>query len=386
MKLTESYSIDEAFKVLKEDVEDLDEKLSYAGFQDLFDQVYCSLTHGEDRGMPRKILGDLGRVETKYSDYDVSVDYSLPGATRIGVVAPSEYIGNAVAVAEIYNLDYDVKSFGSNLSKVFITVPESEPVNKEVLHYVDTEGKLKDISHIYNKSGSRATAQTDKRELITASADMSSDKEMLKETVETSMPVTPLNSSDIYSFIENIPEATGTRPPQAFKLGYIREMLTEVAAKYRGGRGSGDQPRVRIFKATEYSRLYTKAAYENLGSTKDYRKETGKEASHDRTGFNFSRSETDGILNAIGTYPNGEAALQAYRMKDNKIKVAYFISFDDSDLVPASKEDIAAYLTPAAASKLLGTRDVDAPKSADNVNRFKISGIYMIGNIGNSII
>ena len=159
-------------------------------------------------------------------------------------------------------------------------------------------------------------------------------------------------------------------------------------AVIQGGRGSEGQPFVRIFKASEYSKLYTKAAYENLGSTKAYRKETGKEAGGERTGFHSTAADAGNILNAIGSYPNGDLALQAYPMSDNKIRVAYFISIDDADLVPATKEDVARYLTPAAAAKLLGTREEDpeAPRSADNINRFKLSGIYMIGNLGHSII
>lgn len=391
--LVESFSMEDAFKALNESKgkEISEDKLSYKGFEDLFDQVYCSLTHGEDRGAPRRILGDLGRVETKYADYDVSVDYSMPNATRIAVVAPDEAIGNAIAVAEIYGLDYSVQSFDKGISKVFIVVPDDEPVNKSVLHYIDAENRLQDISAFYRDTNGKTVSSYSRRnELITASAEVEDEnKEEIVEDVSSSMPATPLSISDIHSFVDNLPEATPSRPPQAFKLGYIRELKAEIPAKFKGGRGSDGQPFVRIFKATEYSRLYTKAAYENLGSTKAYRKETGKEAGHERTGFQHSSdAETGTILNAIGAYPNGDLALQTYPMSDNKIKVAYFISIDDSDLAPATKEDIAMYLTPASAAKLLNTREVDAeaPRSADNINRFKLSGIYMLGNLGHSII
>lgn len=388
MRIAEAYSLEEAFKELSNCTSIITEdKLSYKGFEDLFDQVYCSLTHGEDRGAPRKILGDLGRVETKYADYDVSVDYSLPGVTRIGIVAPDEAIGNAIAVAEIYGLEYNIRPFSDGLSKIFIAVPEDEPVNKSLLHYTDTEGKLQDISHIYRDAqGDTVSSYSRRGQLINASIEANADKDIIKEDVASSMPVTPLSHDEIYNFIDNIPEATNTRPPQPFKLGYIRELKAEIRAKFRGGEGSEDNPFVRIFKASEYSRLYTKAAYENLESTKTYRKETGKEAGYERTGFHSTNAEAGNILNAIGSYPDGSLALQAYPMRDNKIKVAYFMSINDADLVPATKEDIASYLTPAAASKILGTRDQESSRSANNINRFKLSGIYMIGNLGHSII
>lgn len=478
MNITETYNIEDAFKALNESsaapkIDIYENKLGYKGFEDLFDQVYCSLTHGEDRGQPRKILGDLGRVETKYADYDVSTDYSSPGAIRIAVVAPNDAIDNAIAVAEIYGLQYDVKRFGRGISKVLITVPEDEPVDRSLMHYVDTEGKLKDISYIYRDHNNKAVSSYSRRgELITAALEIEDENKEaiqedadkldteesqnnddqldkikpqieayldnheypvtmdiediceevcenvfdadyhnsdisydvftivsnyfdhtdvannIREDVNSSIPATPLATNDIYSFVDNLPEATSTRPPQAFKLGYIRELKSEIASKYRGGRGSEGEPRVRIFKASEYSRLYTKAAYENLASTKAFRKETGKEAGNERTGFHSTDSEAGNILNAIGSYPNGDLALQAYPFSDNKIKVAYFMSIDDADLVPCSKEDIAQYLTPASAAKVLNTRSEDATTStsADNINRFKLSGIYMLGNLGHSII
>lgn len=386
-------TLDEAFKALSVDDDHRDlineakkPRLGYKGFDDLFDQVYCTLTHGGDLGTNRKILGDLGRVDIKYEDDQVSIDYSKPGSVRIGIVDTEDNLNNAIKIAEIYGLDYEIYKFGPTLHKIYITVPEDEPVDKSVFNYVDANNEL--MTFTSDKTKAAAERRT-KREPILASAESEvKDLEQITEDVASSMPVTPLSESEILSFVDDLPEATSSRPPQAFKLGYIRELKSEIASKYRGGRGSDEQPMIRIFKASEYSRLYTKAPYENLASTKAFRKETGKEAGHERTGFHSTDTENGDILNAIGSYPNGDRALQAYHFKDNKVKVAYFISIDDADLTPAAKEDIAPYLTPAAANKLLNhTADDSSPAtSADNVNRFKLTGIYMLGNLGHSII
>lgn len=379
------YTMEEAFKALRSGRERKalklnEQKLSYRGFEDLFDQVYCTITHGGDLGFDRKGLGDLGKFDIKYDDDQIEIDYGPKGGVII-VTDTRDRISNAITIAEIYNLEHTIDEVGDNI-RVKIYIPDNKPVNRSVFGYKDTEGKLKRIVN-YDMSNRKNKDKVP----VNASFESSTSKETIEEDVESSMPTDTLPVSDIYNFVDALPEATNTRPPQPFKLGYIRELKAEVSAKYRGGKDSDGQPYVRIFKASEYSKLYTKAPYENLGSTKAYRKETGKEAGRERTGFHSNNTEAGNILNAIGSYANGDTALQAYPMRDNKIKVAYFISIDDADLVPATKEDVARYLTPYVAAKVLGLRPADEmTKSADNINRFKLTGIYMIGNLGHSII
>ena len=439
------FTIEEAFRQLNSETAYnksslTEEKLSYKSLYDFYDQVYCSLTHGEDRGEDIKILGDLGRVAHKYPDENISTGFSPDGTPQIIVTDSPSRISNAIAVAEIYGLKYSVKNYRGTTS-VIMEVPDKLPVNTELLNYRDTEHRLKDIQlssldRLLIDLNSGAIALTDisraskqllrkyaqdlhqkienkeitMRDLssldnqilrifsddenpdkkpLTAGLHQALQKRAITETVESSMPATPLPEADIHAFVEALPVATQTRPPQPFKLGYIRELKSDIASKYRGGRGSAGQTQVRIFKATEYSRLFTKAAYENVASTKAYRQQTGKTASHDVTGFRYSDAETESgnILNAIGTYPNGDLALQAYIRRDNRIKVAYYLSIDGGDLQRVNKEDILIYLTPGAVSKLEHPQAEDElPRSAKNCNRFKLSGIYMIGNLGHSII
>ena len=240
-------------------------------------------------------------------------------------------------------------------------------------------------------------------------ADLSKVFKKLHEDLQSSMPVRPLPEQEVIDFINNIPVARGiekaedgtviakARPTCFFKLGYFKEV--PVAAKFAGGRGSEGNPFVRIFKAIEYNKLYTGADYENLGAVKDYRKNTGIERSGEKTGFSYQGEGA--TVNKIGTYPNGDKALQAYLANNCQSKTKYFLSLDDGDLQEVTRQEVAQYLTPANANKLLNpearpkTRETSVNAESGEeivvfnpqaVNRLKIKNIYMIGNLGQSII
>lgn len=238
--------------------------------------------------------------------------------------------------------------------------------------------------------------------------DLSKVFKRLHEDLQSSMPVHPLPEGEVIEFINNVPLAKGVekdaegniiakaQPVCFFKLGYFKEV--KVAAKYSGGRGSEGNPFVRVFKAVEYNKLYTGADYENLGAVKDYRKNTGIERSGEKTGFSYNGEGT--TVNKIGTYANGDKALQAYLANNCQTRTKYFISIDNGDLEEATREQVAQYLTPGDANKLLNpqarpkTREVGVNAESGEeivtfnpqaVNRLKIANIYMIGNLGHSI-
>ena len=224
-------------------------------------------------------------------------------------------------------------------------------------------------------------------------AGLTESDESLNEDVESSMPTQPLSVDQVKDYILNIPEASANRPPVFFKLGYVRELTNEIPSKYRGGRGSADQPKVRIFKFTEYSKLYTGADWKGTNATKQADKILGNERhTGERTGFSFAGD--DAVANRIGTYRDGSEALQAYIADDSKQKVKFFISINDADLTEATKEEVAEYLTGAAAAKLLSGSSKTAAGYDDAgnavydkpINRFKLNNIYMIGNLGYSIM
>jgi len=229
----------------------------------------------------------------------------------------------------------------------------------------------------------------------------------LNEDLNSSYPVAPLPENSVFDFINNIPYPAQGVPPKFFRLGYFYE-LSNVAAEYRGGRGSEGKPFVRIFKATEYSAIFTGTDYERLGSTKRFRQETGKQRSDKPTGWSFSGPGT--LPEKIAVNNKGEQALAARLTENCSRKTKYWISIDDGDLTEASREEVAKYLTATAAKNLLNPQSIatrspkaDAetgeiiidPKTGKpemqqdkpaNTNWLKLHNIYMIGNLGNSII
>ena len=294
------------------------------------------------------------------------------------------------------------------------------------INWTDKDGNALD-------SENKPLKSTSKYELITDFLNMADDKqhaidilynayykddysslndktESLNEDLASTLPVHALPENEVYNFIKDVPLARGiekaedgtiiakARPTSFFKVGYFKQV--EVASKFRGGRGSkpGD-PIVKVFKAVEYSKLYTGASYEDLKSVKQYRKETGIERSGARNGLTYQGEGT--IPNKIGVFPNGDKILQSYLANNCKTKSKYYISIDDGDIKEATREEVAQYLTPANANKLLNpeARPKTVEKSTDAesgeeivtynpqvVNTLKLANIYMIGNLGHSIM
>lgn len=352
--------------------------------RDLWDQVYCSLTDGGYNNT-YKALGKLNG-KGKYDVAEVGGSDIRPGFDTIVVTNPET--DAAEEVAKIYGLEYRIVPG----KRIYIYVPEGAPVNTDLLtpawrdafvnntkaptgNDVDEESEDLDVEDL-------EVEDSEELDIEDFEADDDID-ENLDEDVASSMPVTILPHDEVYNYIENVPEATADRPPFFFPVGYIKELGSEIPSKFRGGRGSDGNPNVRIFKCSEMT-VYTGADYENLKATKAYRKETGKERSGERTGFSFGGDTA--IVDRIGISARGEEQLQCYVRKGTKPRVKYFISLDDEDLREASREEVAEYLTPAQANRVLGNVEVaDGPEGA-KVVRLKLSGIYRIGNLGHSVM
>lgn len=314
-------------------------------FDDLWDQVYCSLTDG-GADSAYKALGDLNG-KALYDVYDITGSDVRPGFDTI--IVNSSNTDPAVKVAEVYGLETKVIPGRA----VYIYVPEGAPVRDDLL------------------------AKNRKND------DVDEDiEDIIEEDFDASLPVQPLPHDVVYDYIVNVPVATATRPPVFFSVGYMREFTNEIPAKFRGGRGSEDNPTVRIVKCSEMT-VYTGADYENLEATKDMRKETGKERSGERTGFNFA-GET-AVANKIGLSARGEEQLQCYVKKGTQPKVKYFISVNGEDFRATDKEEVAQYLTAAQAAVLLNGREERAESGA-KVVRLKLANIYKIGRTGSSVI
>lgn len=191
----------------------------------------------------------------------------------------------------------------------------------------------------------------------------------VEENFESSQPVTPLPYDDVYSFIE------GVGPGRFFSVGYVKELYSEIASAYR--KGTEDNPKVRIIKCSE---MYgsTGVDYENKQATKDMRGATGKE----RSGNAYDVESV--ISNKIIKTAKGVELLQFFPRSLGASKVKYFISINDDDLVPATKAQVDEYLIASARTKA-AEEPAEETVSGASVVRLKLSGIYRIGNLGNSV-
>lgn len=150
-------------------------------------------------------------------------------------------------------------------------------------------------------------------------------------------------------------------------------------------------PIVKILKCTEFSSLYTGTDWRGTKDTREVDKLLGTERhTGERTGFSH-----DGT-NKIGYYggDTSKPFLQTYIAHNSRQRVKYFISTNGGDFVEASRQDVAQYLTPGEARKLLNPQVKDRGFDPVNgvigtdtpINRLNVKGIYMIGNLGHSIM
>lgn len=316
-------------------------------FDGLWDQVYCSLTDG-GADAAYKALGDLSG-KSLYDVYDITGSDVRPGFDTI--IVNSSNTEPAVNVANVYGLETKVIPGKA----VYIYVPEGAPVRHDLLA---------------------------KNRVKSAPADEALEDEIIEEDFDDSLPVQPLDHDTVYTFIENVPVATATRPPVFFPVGYMREFTREIPAKFKGGRGSEGNPSVRIVKCSEMT-VYTGADYENLQATKDMRKETGRARSGEKTGFSFAGEAT--LANKIGLSSSGEEQLQCYIKRGTQPKAKYFISIDGEAFRAADKDEVAQYLTPAHANLVLNGRE-SAGEGGAKIVRLKLANIYKIGSNGVSVI
>lgn len=228
----------------------------------------------------------------------------------------------------------------------------------------------------------------------------------LHEDLESSMPVHAMGEEAAIAAIRDIKngkakvDADGnvildehgdpvwSKHPTFFALEYFYEIA--VASKYRGGRGSTpDDPIVRIFKDVKFSKLYSGYSYESLGSVKQFRAETGKERSDRATGVNFGTYMNDNDLALkIADGKNGKL-FRVYLTWDCRRTVTYYISIDDGDLVEATREEVAQYLTPGDAAKLLQPKGIQRKSEITDTETGEVKQVqqpqpannYKLGNI-----
>ena len=171
----------------------------------------------------------------------------------------------------------------------------------------------------------------------------------------------------------------------------MSEETYKLAARFRGGKGSINKetgetlPNVRVFKCAEYSRVYVEP-YNSSKKTIAAFKEKGKDPQTDilpRKGFHPSALGIRGIFESdLGK----GLAFGPLIATNNTTKVQYFISVNDEDLRPCTKEDVAQYTpNPEAFMTSYKASISDAPIEA-RTQTFFLSKIYMIGDLGESVV
>ena len=196
-------------------------------------------------------------------------------------------------------------------------------------------------------------------EVVTIVEDFELDEDLSDVNIQ------PLPRDEVYNFIKDV------KPGKFFHVGYMREVKPAAAHKNT----------VKIIKCSEYYGS-TGIDYENKSATINMRAETGKERSGNVYEFDMSD-----LPNKIGV-THGVEMLQFYPRSNSHPYVKYFISVEGEPMRETDRHEVATYLTPADANKLVGTKDTSAettPSGAQLI-RLKLSGIYYIGNLGSSIM
>lgn len=190
----------------------------------------------------------------------------------------------------------------------------------------------------------------------------------LIEDIQSSLPVQPLNRDELYHAIDEV------KPGTYVHAGYFNDVTSRyLAAKYTGGRGSEGNPFVKLFKATE---IYGRCGidHEEIQAIKDRRA-----AGIERQG---NRYEIESELgNKIFHIPStGKDVLQIYPRSKADVKSRYFISVDNEDLRPATREELTQYCKPSAIAPSNKEFDPASPM------RWDLTKIYWFKNLGHSII
>lgn len=245
-----------------------------------------------------------------------------------------------------------------------------------IYEYLD-EGILRSANSVVNRGVSRIKSIVNSKKL--------------EEDVASSLPATPLPEQAILDYIAAVPKATSEIPPRYFKFGYMSEETYKLAAKFRGGKGSVNRetgellPNVRVFKCAEYSRVYIEP-YNLSKKTIAAFKAQGKDPQKDvlpRKGFHPSALGIRGIFESdLGK----GLAFGPLIATNNITKTQYFISINDEDLRPCTKQEAAQYApNPEAFMTGYVAPVTDTPQKA-RTQTFFLSKIYMIGNLGESVV
>lgn len=378
-----NYVIDNICEYLDEEYDEEEDKM-YNTLEEAFKDLNRKHTRRADEGT--EVCPDCGKEVcecTKKVNEDIQVT--------------SEEIKDFIAKVGAETIKKALEDFKENVAE-FNDEESTEDIIGDTLEVEeqskeDTEEDVEEKESLKVEDNPGADVESDQE---TASNEdvkenMNEEKTNIEEDVASSLPATPLPEQAILDYIAAVPKATSEIPPRYFKLGYMSEETYKLAARFRGGRGSINKetgetlPNVRVFKCAEYSRVYVEP-YNSSKKTIAAFKEKGKDPQTDilpRKGFHPSALGIRGIFESdLGK----GLAFGPLIATNNTTKVQYFISINDEDLRPCTKEDVAQY-TPNPEAFMTSYKALmkDAPIEA-RTQTFFLSKIYMIGNLGDSVV
>ena len=279
---------------------------------------------------------------------------------------------NAKAEDVINTIETAYSGFQPKIKELETLRTKIEGLAKAVENGKDREYYEKQAEDVRKKYITKFLERTQKTEYTTGTNDDPIKytvkwTESLKEDVASTIPAQPLPHDELFAAIDAV------KPGSYVNVGYLNEVTkTYLQAKFIGGRGSEGNPLVRLFKVTE---IYGRCGidHESQQAIKDLR------ASGVERKGNIYEIESE-LGNKIFKVPGtGNELLQIYPRSKSDVKVRYFISLDDEDLRPATREEIELYCKPSA----ITPRGEFNP--ADPM-RLNLAKIYWFKNLGQSIL
>lgn len=232
-----------------------------------------------------------------------------------------------------YELEEDVPSYEEDYTEEdFI----AEALTEEAPSYVEDYTEEDFLAECFIKEGEEAV-------------------EELTEDLDTSYPVKPMSEAEIRSAAKKVVKGAKVR------FGYVSEV--KLDSKYAQGKFVKTQgiqyPVVKAIKVTE-TRACTGVRYNNtelarsLHATQQYQDKLAARQAAGLGGFGTNVHDTEkGLENILVTTSNGLKCVLAYPMSNVRPRNTYYISIDGQDWRSCTKEEIAKYMSPAAADKFL---------------------------------
>lgn len=145
----------------------------------------------------------------------------------------------------------------------------------------------------------------------------------------------PIPEAEIYDFMDNLRGGT------YFNMGMYSSL--PIARAYKST--------FRLYKVVEMSAIVSGVDYENIGTTKEFRDETGKEAGKSWYHHEPGREHKVGLKNSN---PDEKYVLWDIKANSGSVVRYYLVDISTGDVTPVSKADVMSsdYLTASEKAKL----------------------------------